>query len=81
MKVEKFYGKSLKELGLIKIAIGDANWDYYLWHNYIYSVAKDGSGASDSVFGSINYFKKYYRLYKENLIITSDWENILDKVI
>lgn len=44
------------------IAIGDSNWNYVLTDsNYVYAIAKPGSGASDSTYGDLNYFKKAYR--------------------
>ena len=44
------------------IAIGNSNWDYVLTDsNWVYSIAKPGSGASDSSFGDLNYFRMAYR--------------------
>lgn len=45
---------------------GDSNWNYYLmqYRNETPSVvalAKDGTGASDSFFGNIPYFRNYLR--------------------
>ena len=44
------------------VAIGDSNWDYVINdNNYVYCVAKIGSGASDSVYGDLRHFKKAYK--------------------
>jgi hypothetical protein len=44
------------------LAIGNSNWDYVLTDsNYVRSIAKPGSGASDSSYGDLNYFRKAYR--------------------
>jgi len=46
---------------------GDSSWDYYLVpasKPFVYSVAREGSGASNSVFGSLDYFKRI-KGYKE----------------
>lgn len=38
------------------------NWDLYLdpnFHNTVFSVAKEGSGAESTIFGNISYFQRY----------------------
>ena len=44
------------------IAIGNSNWNYVLTDsNYVRSIAKQGSGASNSTYGDLNHFRNAYR--------------------
>lgn len=43
------------------IAIGNSNWDYILTESgYTRVIAKENSGAGDSTFGDLRYFKNAY---------------------
>lgn len=47
---------------MILLVKDHSNWELYLdpnFHNTVFSVAKDGSGAMDSIFGSISYYQRF----------------------
>lgn len=47
---------------MILLVKDHSNWELYLdpnFHNTVFSLAKEGSGASDSIFGSISYYQRY----------------------
>lgn len=52
------------------------NWSLYLKPNFsmktVFSIANEGSGASDSVFGDLSYFKRWL---KQEMQIDSSIEN------
>lgn len=59
MNFRTFFSKSTFTL----LMVGDSNWDYFLMEfpgsqPSVVSLAKDGSGAEDSFFGSLEYFNR-----------------------
>lgn len=60
MKVNRSHGEDC--IGkLRKVCNGDSNWDIYWNGSYCMSIAKEGSGASDSVYGKIDHVKRMIR--------------------
>jgi hypothetical protein len=46
---------------MIKIAIGNSNWDYYINENkVVFAIAKK-DGCDNTYFGSLKYFLNLYR--------------------
>lgn len=44
------------------VAIGNSNWNYILTDsNYVWAIAKPGSGSSNSTYGDLNHFRKAYK--------------------
>lgn len=46
---------------LRKIATESSNWEIYYNGEYCQSIAKPGSGASDSVYGNLSYIARQLR--------------------
>lgn len=46
---------------LRKIATAGSNWEIYYNGEYCRSIAKPGSGASDSVYGNLSYIARQLR--------------------
>ena len=60
MKVNRSHGEDC--IGkLRKVCNGDSNWDIYWNGSYCMSIAKENSGASDSVYGKIDHVRKMIR--------------------
>ena len=51
--------KEIRMKGVLLLK-GDANWDYYLYNNTVYSIANDDY-CEDEYFGKIDHIKKLYR--------------------
>ena len=61
---------------MMKLIISDpeSNWDLYDNGYFVKSVAKEGTGCSDSFFGSYAYFRKYVN---HKIRLNKDFKNHL----
>ena len=62
MTTMKITESELKEMVLV--VKRDGNWSLYSepnFNNCIFSVANEGSGASDSIFGDVSYFRRWLK--------------------
>ena len=57
------------------VATSSSNWNYYS-HFFkdgskaVFALAKEGSGASDCIFGSFKYFKRYLKSEYNDVTLT-----------